>query len=292
VNPIILFFASGESLYPGTALLLFSVVTSAFSLPTLIVWLRRISMWVGLAFVIMASPPLPWSLVVLFGLVFLAFLISGHRLKRTHGWRRFHIASSVFFVLVLLIIPITEFAHRRLPEIQGETSDHLVVIGDSISAGLGTRVRAWPEVMQEMTGASITNLSRPGATMVDGLSLANRVTEQDHLVLIELGGNDLISGERSDDFESSLAEVLARLASPKRTIAMFELPLLPHMTAYGRVQRRLANRYGVWLIPKRFLTAVISGKDATSDGLHLTDLGVRRMASLVAHVLSPVLETR
>ena len=128
--------------------------------------------------------------------------------------------------------------------------------------------------------------------MADGLSLANRVTEQDHLVLIELGGNDLISGERADDFERSLAEVLAKLASPKRTIVMFELPLLPQWTAYGRVQRRLANRYGVWLIPKRFLTAVISGKDATSDGLHLTDLGVRRMASLVAHVFSPVLKTR
>ena len=273
-------------------MLLVSVVTSAYSLSTLLIWLRRTSMWVGLAFVIMASLPLPWIFDALFGLVFLAFLISDRRPKQTDGWRRFHIASSVLLVLVLLIIPITEFAHRRLPAIQGETSDHLVVIGDSISAGMGTHVRAWPEVMQEMTGAKTTNLSRPGATMADGFSLANRVTEQDHLVLIELGGNDLISGERADDFERSLAEVLAKLASPKRTIVMFELPLLPQRTAYGRVQRHLANRYGVWLIPKRFLTAVISGKDATSDGLHLTDLGVRRMASLVAHVLSSVLKTR
>jgi acyl-CoA thioesterase I len=271
---------------------LVSVVTSAFSLPTSVTWFRQISMWVGLAFVIMASLPLPWSLGALFCLVFLAFLISGHRPKQNVRWRRFHIASSVLLVLVLLIIPITEFAHRRLPAIQGDKSDHLVVLGDSISAGMGTHVRAWPEVMQEMTGAKTTNLSRPGATMADGLSLANRLTEQDHLVLIELGGNDLISGERADDFEQSLAEVLAKLASPKRTIVMFELPLLPQRAAYGRVQRRLANRYGVWLIPKRFLTAVISGKDATSDGLHLTDLGVRRMASLVAHVLSPVLKTR
>jgi hypothetical protein len=127
--------------------------------------------------------------------------------------------------------------------------------------------------MQEMTGAKITNLSKPGATMMDGLSLANRVTEQDHLVLIELGGNDLISGEQSRDFGRSLEGLLARLASPTRTIVMFELPLLPQMVSYGQVQRRLAKRYGAWLIPKRCLTTVISGKDATSDGLHLTELG-------------------
>jgi acyl-CoA thioesterase-1 len=128
--------------------------------------------------------------------------------------------------------------------------------------------------------------------MMDGPSLANRVTEQDHLVLIELGGNDLISGEPSKDFDRLLEGLLAGLASPTRTVVMFELPLLPQMVTYGRVQRRLAKRYGVWLIPKRCLAAVISGRDTTSDGLHLTDVGTRRMASLVAHVLSPVLKTR
>jgi acyl-CoA thioesterase I len=132
---------------------------------------------------------------------------------------------------------------------------------------------------------------KAGRNHGDGLAMADRVTQQDRLVLIELGGNDFISGEPSEDFERSLEGVLAKLDSPKRTIVMFELPLLPEMVTYGRVQRRLARRYGVWLIPKRCLTAVISGKDATSDGLHLTDVGTHRMASLVAQVLSPVLKS-
>jgi lysophospholipase L1-like esterase len=249
-------------------------------------------MWVGLAFVIMASPPLPWGIDALFGCVFLAWLVSGHRREQTHGSRKIHTVITVLFVLLLLLITITEFVHRRLPTIQGEKSDSLAVIGDSISAGLGTRVRPWPEVMHGMTGAEIANLSKPGATMMDGFAMADRVTEQDQLVVIELGGNDLISGERSEEFERSLEGVLAKLVSPKRTIVMFELPLLPHLIRYGHIQRHLAKRYGVWLIPKRCITAVISGKDATSDGLHLTDLGAHRMASLVARVLAPVLKSR
>jgi lysophospholipase L1-like esterase len=70
---------------------------------------------------------------------------------------------------------------------------------------------------------------------------------------------------------------------------MFELPLLPNVIQYGQIQRRLAANYGVWLIPKRYFVGVISGANATSDGLHLSETGTRRMAALVAGVLSPVL---
>jgi lysophospholipase L1-like esterase len=71
---------------------------------------------------------------------------------------------------------------------------------------------------------------------------------------------------------------------------MFELPLFPHKIAYGQIQRRLAAKYGIWLIPKRCFIDVISGPNATLDGLHLSDAGAHRMAALVAHILSPVLK--
>jgi lysophospholipase L1-like esterase len=122
--------------------------------------------------------------------------------------------------------------------------------------------------------------------------LADGVTHEDHLILIELGGNDLIAGEPSDTFERGLEALSAKLAVSGRTIAMFELPLLPDRIAYGQIQRRLAAKYGVSLIPKRYLAGVIAGKDATSDGLHLTDAGARRMALLVAQALSPVLRAQ
>jgi len=70
---------------------------------------------------------------------------------------------------------------------------------------------------------------------------------------------------------------------------MFELPLIPHKVAYGRIQRRLAAKYHVWLVPKRKFIEVIRGADATSDGIHLAPEGARRMAALVADVLAPVL---
>ena len=195
-------------------------------------------------------------------------------------------------LVVLPALAAMELRHRRMPAVEGEPSDHLVVIGDSISAGLDARVAPWPVIMERATGVQVRNLSRPGATMTDGLALADGVTHEDHLILIELGGNDLIAGGPSDVFARGLEALLAKLAASGRTVVMFELPLLPFRIAYGQIQRRLAAKYGVPLIPKRYFTGVIAGKDATLDGLHLTDAGARRMALVVAQALSPVLRAQ
>jgi lysophospholipase L1-like esterase len=194
--------------------------------------------------------------------------------------------------VILLGLPMIELRHRRMPVIEIEPSDHIVVIGDSISSGLDARVAPWPVVMQRRTGIQVKNLSHPGATITDGFAMADGVTAEDHLILIELGGNDLIAGKPADVFARGLEALLAKLAVSGRTIGMFELPLMPQRIAYGQIQRRLASQYGISLIPKRYLAGVIAGKDATSDGLHLTDIGARRMARVVTQALSPVQRAR
>jgi hypothetical protein len=88
----------------------------------------------------------------------------------------------------------------------------------------------------------------------------------------------------------ALELLLKRLAAQGRTVVMFELPLLPNRISYGRIQRRLASKYGVWLIPKRCFAAVLGDANATLNGLHLSQEGARQMALLVERVLSPVLK--
>ena len=183
-----------------------------------------------------------------------------------------------------------EYPRRALPRVTGPVGNHLVVIGDSISAGITSQIPPWPQVMQQATGIGVRNLSRVGATTADGIAMTAQVTSDDHVVLVEIGGNDLIAGLPSDQFAKSLDAVLSRLASKERTVVMMELPLLPYRVGYGRAQRRLASKYGVWLVPKRYFVQVISGANATSDGLHLSAEGANRMMRLIAQVLSPVLK--
>jgi acyl-CoA thioesterase I len=290
MNPVVLYFASGDSLYAGAGLILLAVVISRYLRLGWWLRLRNLAAWLGLALIVMACPPFSWAVDAIFFVVFVLWLTGSNEWL---GWSetKWRPWSATVLIVLLLTLTALELPHRRIPAIVGVPSDHLVVIGDSISSGIDPRVPAWPAVMQQLTNLRIKNLSRPGAQVDEGQDMAGKVTPDDRVVLIEIGGNDLLAGVPSATFEKNLDATLSKLAMPGRTIVMFELPLLPHRIAYGRIQRSLAARYGVWLIPKRCFTEVIGGASATSDGLHLSESGAYRMATLVATVLSPVLKS-
>jgi len=119
--------------------------------------------------------------------------------------------------------------------------------------------------------------------------MADKLVPGDRLLLVEIGGNDLITGVPTREFRNFLDALLRRVCMPQRTVVMFELPLLPWRIGDGQAQRELATKYGVVLIPKRFFMYVISGPKATSDGLHLLPEGEQRMALLVLRVFKDVL---
>ncbi len=286
MSPIILYFASGESLYPGTVILLLAIASDLFLKREWLSRLRNISAWIALILIVMSCPPFPWVVDTAFIVIFLFwyFAVNVMALQRAEP------PTSALLAAVLIILSGFELQHRGLPPISGVPSDHMVVIGDSISAGIDPQVPPWPTVLSGMTGVPVKNLSVAGASIADGLKMTAKVESEDKVILIEIGGNDLIAGAPSSEFGRSLEAVLQTVAVPGRTVVMFELPLLPDRIAYGQIQRRLARKYGVWLIPKRYFVSVIGCANATSDGLHLLPEGTRRMATLVARVCEPVLK--
>jgi acyl-CoA thioesterase-1 len=290
MNPLVLYFASGESLYSGAAILLLAIAVSPLVKRRLHRLLRNIAALSGLALIVMASPPFPVFIDIGFLAVFVLWFSTVHRDVRTPVRAMRRTSAAAVLAGFLLVVCGVELRHRRAPTTTGLPGDHLVVIGDSISAGIDPRVPSWPMVMQEMTGVSVRSLALPGADLVEALTLTTELTPEDRVVLIEIGGNELLSGVPSREFARRLEAVLKRIVLRDRVVAMFELPLLPLWTSYGRAQRRLASKYGVFLIPKRDFAAVISGRNSTLDGLHLSELGTRRISSLVARVLSPVLK--
>jgi lysophospholipase L1-like esterase len=161
--------------------------------------------------------------------------------------------------------------------------------GDSISAGIGSGYPPWPDVFAAQHALPVTSLAAAGATVADAISRTAEVKTPHAVVLVELGGNDLLSGLPTWEFARDLEALLASLRQPGRTIAMLELPLFPFQSAYGRVQRALARRFNVYLIPKRYLARVLGARGATTDGLHLSEAGAQAMADTVYSILGPAL---
>jgi acyl-CoA thioesterase-1 len=287
VNPAALYFASGDSLYLGSVLLLMAIVASPYLKRRWMLLARNIASWSALALIVMACPPLSWLVGVIGLALFSAWFIAANVATPSGTLVRLRSGAAIVLFLSVLALNASELAHRKMPLITGLPDDHLAVIGDSISSGIDLTSPAWPTIFQQITGVPVKNLSKPGAKVIDGRAMAEQITPDDRIVLIEIGGNDLLSGTPSVEFGRNLDLLLSKLAAPERTIVMFELPLLPNKVAYGRIQRRLASRYSVWLIPKRYFVEVIGGSNATLDGLHLSRNGARQMALLVARFLRP-----
>jgi acyl-CoA thioesterase-1 len=289
MNPVALYFASGESLYPGALLLMLVALISLRLRRAWALRMKNVTAWLAFVMIVMACPPFPWFIDAVFLIVFALWFWASDIVVVRPRWLRARQAATIALVTLLFALPAVELSHRAIPVIAGIPSDHLVVIGDSISSGIDPHVPAWPEVLQQTTSTHVKNLSRPGAKTSEGLVMTESITQEDSVVLIEIGGNDLLSGVPSSEFGRALEALLSKVSAPGRTVVMFELPLLPNKIAYGQIQRRLATKHGVFLIPKRFFVNVIGGANATSDGLHLSEAGAGHMAALVGQVLSHVL---
>jgi acyl-CoA thioesterase I len=289
MNPLALYFASGESLYPGFAILLLIIAVSRWARSAWHLRLRNIAAILSLVLILLSGVPLPYLGYGFLVVAFVAWFIRWHKAVTMSQWGIPRVVTAVALAIVIACLAIVELPYRYPAPVTGMQHGHLTVIGDSISAGIGGGHLPWPVIFQKKGLAEVRNLSRAGIGVEEAYQLAAKVTPDDTLVLLEIGGNDVLGSSDKHNFERNLDLLLSRLATKERTLVMFELPLPPLYNAYGKTQRRLAEKYHVHLIPRRFFISVLAGADATSDGLHLSNSRGDRMCELIDHLLGPVL---
>jgi len=269
--------ASGTSLFSGAALLIVGVLLVSKTKGP-INFVCRICALLGFALILLSSTPFPfWSYLVFVGLGSAWVVVeSVSRLKRTSFALVLRILLGAWVSSLILV----EIPHRALHDVPNELRTQLCVIGDSISAGIDESPN-WVEVFHQRFGARTVNLAKPAATLQSALKQADLLKSNDCVVLLEIGGNDLLGTTSSAEFGNDLRSLLKSVVGPRRTIVMLELPLLPGQAGLGRSQRALAREYNVLLIPKNRFCHVLALPNATLDGLHLSPSGTSSMAAMV-----------
>lgn len=176
----------------------------------------------------------------------------------------------------------------------------MVVLGDSLTAGLGVRPdEAFPAVLQreiEAAGLAYTvvNAGVSGDTSAGGLRRLEWVLDGDVRVLVvALGGNDGLRGVPVEELRGNLAAIIdaARARGIAVVLAGMEAP--PNFgreygVAFHRVYQDLSRRGGVAFVP--FLLDRVAGVDRLNqpDGIHPTPEGARIVAANVWAVLEGV----
>lgn len=285
---IIYLFGSGLALFLAAAMILTAVVL----LPHTKGWRAKglgILTLVGLAVAVVSAAPLSYWLYV-FAIGMTLVWLRLERRPSEHWTMAARRATAAIWIGVVLL----ELPHQLSPRLTAVDRPPLYVIGDSVTAGMGgTNDRTWTNLLPSTV--VVHNLARPGASTANALQKqVPQIPNEAKLVLIEIGGNDLLGGTATAQFERDLSALLKHVTqSPARpTVLMFELPLPPLCNEYGRIQRRLAARYGVRLIPKRVFISVLTGDGATLDSIHLSDAGHRAMADAVWDIVKPACAAR
>ena len=168
-----------------------------------------------------------------------------------------------------------ELTWQVAPAIPPAAGRALVVVGDSLTAGVGGEADRWPDLLADRHDVRAVTVAVAGARVADALGPPGwDLPESGGVLLLELGGNDMLGGTSPGAFRVDLRTLLERLkrraAARGGTVVTLGLPLPPFHAAYGRAQRAACAEAGVPLIPRRVLAGVLFGPDATTDGLHLS----------------------
>ncbi len=174
------------------------------------------------------------------------------------------------------------------------TDVRIVVLGDSLAAGLGlAEADAFPALLERLLrdnghAVEVVNAGVSGDTSAGGLSRVDWVLQQPtDILVVELGGNDALRGQDLENTESNLRQIVRRgSASGARVLLLgMDVPTNygpDYSLGFSEMYERIASEEGATLVPA-FVREV--GMDPTllqADGLHPTAEGQLRLAEILA----------
>lgn len=182
------------------------------------------------------------------------------------------------------------------------SAPRIVVLGDSLTAGLGLPVgAAYPTLLQQRIDAGgyrfeVVNAGVSGDTSAGGLSRLDWALQGDVRVLVvALGGNDALRGLQPAELQHNLAQIIERAQARQVRVVLAGMESPPNWgrdynVSFHKVYTTLADTYHVPLVP--FLLQGVAGSDTLNqaDGIHPTAEGARIVAANVWAVLKPVLD--
>lgn len=284
-----LHFASGNSLFTGVIMLIAVWLIVSFSRYREYKRTWRLVLLMAVIFVALSATPWPWYTYTVWLLLLGVWLWSLRKSSNEESLskRRSQIVGAT--LMIFSVVACTIEGLTLLPHSERANHSVMYVIGDSITAGLNEEDILWPTILAESHQVDVINLAQPGAMADSAMKQAANIPgDAEGIVLIEIGGNDLLSGRPAETYERDLTKLLEHVSAPNRTLVLMELPLAPFKNEYGQVQRDLAARYNAVFVSKRAFARVLGTADGTLDGIHLSYSGQQLMADVVWNAVQPL----
>lgn len=275
MNGLVYHIVSGQAFFSGIALLVLAAFASTRPQPIF----RRItvlSFLIGVIAVAVSSTAIQYWIYGVASGAISVWIASAFRTN----WRR---PAAIAMGCVCLILALFELPYHMTHSLTSTKTRTMTVIGDSVTAGVDgdETSETWPSLFARQHRIQVQDISHIGETAASALKRTKTQSIESSVVLVEIGGNDILGSTTTTEFARDLDALLAYLEAPDRQVIMFELPLPPFCHEFGRIQRMAAAKHNVTLIPKRVFLSVIAGSESTLDTIHLSQSGHQFMADMV-----------
>jgi acyl-CoA thioesterase-1 len=178
----------------------------------------------------------------------------------------------------------------------------IVCFGDSITAGRGAPAgHSYPDYLQKLLDSRgyhyrVLNMGISGDTTKDAVSrLPNVLAAHPDLVVVELGGNDMLRGLPITATRANLDRVISTLQRARIKVALAGITLPPnygadYIHAISQTYADAAKKFRVPLLP--FIYDHVYGVPGAiqADGIHATAKGNALVAKNVFALIQPMLK--
>lgn len=185
----------------------------------------------------------------------------------------FYIQKQLIALLLCL------FALVGLNQAQAKS---IMILGDSISAGLGMEVeQSWVTLLEQRLQQKfpdehqVINSSMSGETAAGALVRLDSLlhNHNPNIIIIELGGNDALRGQSPNLIEQSLDRLVSMSLERHIEVLLFGMKIPPnygaaYSQAFENSFQRVAERHSIPLLP--FFLEGVAGFDEwmQADGIH------------------------
>lgn len=168
----------------------------------------------------------------------------------------------------------------------------IVCLGDSITSGVGAEPgQPYPALLAAKLNREVINEGVAGDTAEDGLARVDQALAHDPwMVIVELGGNDILRRVPPDRTEAALRQVLDRLLAARVVPVLVELEV-PFAGRYSDVFERIEDDYDIPVVEDS-LGEILLDPALKADPIHPNAQGHVELAAAIAGVVEPIVEAR
>lgn len=190
--------------------------------------------------------------------------------------------------VVLLLIIVFLSSCRGEPKLSRLPDDALVLaFGDSITAGVGASPGStYPEILETLINRRVVRSGLPGETSVEGVFRLREelAAYKPNLVLLCLGGNDLLRRMDSDKTAANLGRMVQMIRDAGAEVVLIGVPEPGLLLSTARFYKKVAADFHVPL-EGSLLPDILADNKLKADPIHPNGDGYYRLAQGLADFL-------